>query len=256
MAAPVEPAGPMARREVAERVRLAPEQLRPVVRYAVRREPDVAIDIGRSKVGGAPDLPRGTLWPSWVPAGGEKRLLQFFAQLDLAEAAAAAPAELGLPACGLLSFFADFDPASGSVPGSVPGPEAVAILYTPAEALLLRLGLRMVPVATAQLHPLGTWYWPSPADGAAFDREHEAGLRERAPNHYEMTARHQLGGHAGDDDGANLPLLQLDSDPLLELAWGPGGAPARLLWTVPAAGVARHDWAGAGFRVVPSSGRP
>ncbi len=247
---------PVTRGDVAQRLQAAaPEigqevagSLLPAVRFAVRREPDVAIDIGRSKFGGAPDLSRGTFWPSWTPPGGEKRLLQFFAQLDLAEATAAAPSDLGVLKDGLLSFFADFDPEIGSVPG----PEAVAILHSPADALLIRCGLRIVPVATAQLHPVGTWSWRASRDGArlqALDQEQESELHARAPDPYHVTAHHQLGGHVAGADG--FVLLQFDSDPLLEVAWGPGGEPARLVWTMPAAAdVANRNWPAARFSVL------
>src|SRR5205085_8634334 len=127
--------------------------------------------------------------PSWTPPGQDKQYLQFFAQLDLAETAAAAPAALGLPADGMLSFFADFDPQRGVVPG----PEAVVVFYSPADALLSRCSLRMTPVATAQLHPVGTWTWPAASDGAGLrgvEQEQESDLRARAPDPYLVTGRH------------------------------------------------------------------
>lgn len=247
--------GPIARGEVARRLQEAApemggqlvESILPAVRFAIRREPDVAIDIGRSKLGGAPDLPRGTVWPSWTPPAAEKRLLQFFAQVDLKEVAAALPSDLNLPADGLLSFFADFDP----VRETVPGPEAVVIFYSPADSLLGRCSLRMLPVETAQLHPIGTWSWLASSDGAAltaFAREQEAALHSRAPEHYHVTARHQLGGHVPGVDG--FLLFQFDSDPTLELAWGPGGDPGRLAWTMPPAEVASRNWSAGRLSVV------
>ncbi|MGH9226983.1 MAG: DUF1963 domain-containing protein [Acidimicrobiales bacterium] len=252
---PVVPVGPAPRGEVAQRLQsVAPDSgrqladgLLPAIRFAIRREPDVAIDIARSKLGGAPDLPRGTFWPSWTRPDGEKQLLQFFAQVDLAEAAAAAPSELGLPADGLLSFFADFDPENGSVPR----PEAV-VFYSPANSQFARCSLRMVPVATAQLHPLGTWSWPASSDGAglkAFEQEHESGLHTQAPEHYHVTARHQLGGHISGADG--FVLLQFDSDPTMEVAWGQAGGAGRLVWTMPAADMASRNWSTGRFSLLP-----
>ncbi|HVL27000.1 MAG TPA: hypothetical protein VM390_02540 [Acidimicrobiales bacterium] len=45
--------------------------LLPAVRFATRKEPDAGMDVGHTKLGGAPDLPRGTAWPSWDAPGGE-----------------------------------------------------------------------------------------------------------------------------------------------------------------------------------------
>jgi hypothetical protein len=194
-------------------------------------------------------VPRGTFWPSWTPPGSEKRLLQFFGQLDLAEAAAASPADLGLPADGMLSFFADFDPETGTLPG----PEAVVVLYSPADAQLSRCGLRIVPVATAQLHPLGTWSWPASAASpaaTALDTEYESALHPRAPEHYQVTTRHQLGGHVAGADPDSFVLLQFDSDPTLDVAWGPDGSAARLVWTMPTADAASRNWSAARFSLL------
>jgi uncharacterized protein YwqG len=57
----------------------------------------------RSYLGGVPDVPADFVWPTW-----NERALDFIGQIDLAEAAANAPAEAlacGLPASGLLLFF-------------------------------------------------------------------------------------------------------------------------------------------------------
>jgi uncharacterized protein YwqG len=62
------------------------------------RRADVAV--GRSKVGGDPDLPPGTPWPSC-----EGRAMTFLAQLDLADVASRI--ESPLPTSGLVSFFFD-----------------------------------------------------------------------------------------------------------------------------------------------------
>jgi len=243
------PVGPASRGEVAQRLLAASPQtgraladnLLPAVRLAVRREPDAALDVAQSKIGGAPDLPVGTFWPSWTPPGGEKRYLQFFAQVDLAEVAAAAPGDpggLGLPADGLLSFFADFDPEQGDVPG----PEAVVVHFSPADAQFTRCGLRLTPVPTAHFHPLGTWTWPGDSGGTtAVTQEEEAALLARVPERYHVTAHHQMGGHVPGVEGATL-LLQVDSEASLELAWGAGGSRGRLVWTMPAADLASRNW--------------
>lgn len=89
--------------------------LEPCVTLAVEPAADAEIPVGASKFGGAPDLPRGLRWPTWVrrdaqPSGLLRRKpetpLPFVAQLDLA-AVAEVDAGTGLPADGLLLFFAD-----------------------------------------------------------------------------------------------------------------------------------------------------
>lgn len=62
------------------------------------RRADVAV--GRSKVGGDPDLAPGAPWPSC-----EGRAMTFLAQLDLADVASRI--ESPLPTSGLVSFFFD-----------------------------------------------------------------------------------------------------------------------------------------------------
>jgi uncharacterized protein YwqG len=61
-----------------------------------------ALPIGKSKIGGGPDLPQGTGWP--LAADG--RPLAFLAQLELSEIARRLPG-WELPKRGLLSFFYD-----------------------------------------------------------------------------------------------------------------------------------------------------
>src|SRR5205807_1135058 len=58
--------------------------------------------VGASRIGGDPDLPKGTPWP--MHAG---KPLSFVAQFDLAEVARAG--KVGLPKKGLLSFFVSED---------------------------------------------------------------------------------------------------------------------------------------------------
>jgi hypothetical protein len=263
--APVEPApaGPPGREEVSRRLaaaapalgaRLAAE-LRPAVRLAIRREPDAAMDIGNSKFGGAPDLPRGTAWPMRDGPDGTRLPLQFFAQIDLGDAAAAAPAPLGLPAEGQLSFFADFA-ADRDRPG--PGQpwhgDRVAVLYSPPRSLCVRCSPRLAPLPSGQLHPLGRWTWPSPvSDGMAgtdadrraladVDAVYEAELRAAVPEGWSFTGRHQFGGHprsAVDPAGSWCLLLELDSDEILEVDWGERGT---VWWAVRDEDLAAGRW--------------
>lgn len=203
--------------------------LLPAVRYAARREPDAGMDLGQSKLGGAPDLARGTPWPCIDLPDGEHRYLQFFAQVDLGAAQAAAPAPLGLPAEGLLSFFADH-----------PSGDASVVLYTSPSEPLVRCGLRMEPVPPAQLRPLPVWTWPDSETGPTADVESR--LRGGLPDGWHVLARHQLGGHGIVPAGPGRRLiLQVDTDDALELDLG------ILAWTASADDVESGRWDAATF---------
>lgn len=85
---------------------------RPSIRVLPQAAPDAQLPVGSSRLGGAPDLPAGAIWPAW-----EGRALSFLAQLNLAELAVF-PAAAALPTAGWLSFFYDaqeqpwgYDPA-------------------------------------------------------------------------------------------------------------------------------------------------
>ncbi|MGH9280050.1 MAG: DUF1963 domain-containing protein, partial [Acidimicrobiales bacterium] len=242
------PAGPMTRDALAQRLGARGDRLLPAVRYATRRQPDAAIDIGQSKVGGAPDLPQGTSWPLWTTPGGERLPLQFFAQLDLAEAAAAAPGPLGLPETGLLSFFADFDPEGKPRSDAV----TATIRYSPADSLFVRCALRLMPLQTAHLAAIGAWSWPVPPDGDGLDPlalEYDLDLSAQVPERYELTGHHQLFGHnrfgASSDDA--VPVLQLDCDGAREFCWEHAGAGGALVWSLPRTDIAAREWAAGRF---------
>lgn len=82
--------------------------------------------LGISRLGGMPDLPADTPWPT-APSGA---LLSFYGQIDLAQPEIAA-LDAGLPRDGLLSLFVgNFDAALEPAP--------VAILLSPAESALQR----------------------------------------------------------------------------------------------------------------------
>lgn len=87
--------------ELASLVRIG---LRGVVRTGEAR-------IGRSKIGGAPDLPEGTAWPQ-----GGNGILAFVGQLDLVTLDA--PVWIG-PRDGLLSIFAAMDAEDLSIDGAM-----------------------------------------------------------------------------------------------------------------------------------------
>ena len=258
--------------------------LLPAVRFATRRVPEAAIDHGQSKLGGSPDLPHGSAWPCWTTPQGDRRPLQFFAQVDLAAVAAAAPAPLGFPTEGQLSFFADFEVDAHSITGRYPWErEGAIVLYSPPTAPLTRCSPRMQPLPSGQLQPIGVWTWPSSPDHAVVpagegdalegvQRGLEAELRAEAPELWHVTARHQLGGRARyirepveeevvrmlaglHPNGAPVDqaawerarpqvadwrvVLQLESDPTLEVAWGDQGT---IWWSARHADIAAGIW--------------
>jgi uncharacterized protein YwqG len=71
------------------------------IRITVRPVEDVSVAIGASKLGGEPDLPEGSAWPT-----GKGLPLSFIAQIRLADVAPFDP-QHALPPSGLLSFFYD-----------------------------------------------------------------------------------------------------------------------------------------------------
>ena len=71
------------------------------IRLSANPSYETAIQPGQSKIGGAPDLPQGAIWPTLNGAP-----MAFIAQIQLAEAHPYDSAGL-LPAEGLLSFFYD-----------------------------------------------------------------------------------------------------------------------------------------------------
>lgn len=266
-------AGPAPRQEVEGRLLAAApvagphlvQTLRPAIRFAVKREPDAAMDICHSKMGGAPDLPQGTRWPMWTSPGGERRPLQFFAQVNLADATAKAPGPLGLPAEGHLSFFADFGVDAGSITGK-DGWESggSVVLYSSPGKHFVRCSPRMAPLPPAELMSLGTWTWsPLLPDGVAMpdaesrdlDALHqarEAELRADVPELWFLSGRHQLGGHVRfvrrpqdyDVVGASAEwrlVFQHDSEPIVESSWGEGGG-GTLWWAARAADIDAGVW--------------
>ena len=272
------------REEIAQRLRAASpsagaylvENLLPAVRFATRRVPEAAIDLGRSKFGCSPDLPSGTAWPCCTPPDGERRPLQFFAQVDLAAANAAAPAPLGLPPEGQLSFFADFDMSGKGVGGTQP--DGSIVLHTPSTVPFVRCSPRIPPLPSGELRPIGIWTWPSSVPGqpelpdderAALDalaRELEGEIGTEVPELWHGASRHQLGGHvplpvhalagAGTNGAASgeppdgwRVILLLDSDPSLEVRWGSGGTVA---WAAREADVAGGVWNAGTFVFQPS----
>ena len=74
-------------------------------RLVTERADESVLELGTTKIGGQPDLPVGTLWPTWNDSH-----LSFIAQINLADLEKAS--QTLLPKEGLLSFFYDSEQAT------------------------------------------------------------------------------------------------------------------------------------------------
>lgn len=101
----------------------------PAIRLNLTRvEDEATLPVGASKVGGAPDLPRGATWP----ATSDGQLLPFIAQIRLADIAAL-DLEGDLPHVGLLTFFYAMNEADGGL-RTEDDPMAWRVLWTQDES--------------------------------------------------------------------------------------------------------------------------
>jgi uncharacterized protein YwqG len=175
--------------------------LEAAVRYVSMPCDDRDVVLGESKLGGDPDLPAGTEWPHWTRPDGAVHALRFHAQFDLADAHAAAPGDLDLPADGLLSLFADTGTVGDGIIGLDPRErDGSTIVHTPARVELHRTPSPQAPSRTARLVEVGLWTWfDDPADGDELDALAE--LRDRCETSVRAAAGfspggalHQLGG--------------------------------------------------------------
>jgi hypothetical protein len=96
----------------------------PSIRVSCRRaEDETALPPGSSKLGGTPDLPSGTRWPTWQ---GSPQL--FVSQVCLADIAPY-DVEGDLPHSGLLSFFCSFDNSEAAVMEAQDDPSSWMVSY-------------------------------------------------------------------------------------------------------------------------------
>ncbi|HEX9012990.1 MAG TPA: YwqG family protein, partial [Anaerolineaceae bacterium] len=246
----------------------------PSVRAADQPAPIGGLPVGASHLGGLPDLPAGTEWPSY-----QGKPMSFVAQINLADAAPADAAQL-LPSAGMLWFFYDAaqqtygdDPDSRGgwqVITSVSGPAGLSRIDSPPD---LPAGSRFQPTglsfareltfppAPQQADPPPGW----PADTAQryenwlFDRFTPA---ERAQPHHRLLgwpdqiqddmqlqcALVSRGFRSGDAPGAAqaaqsrgdwLLLLQVDSDAAAGMHWGSAG---RLYYWIEKAALAARQF--------------
>ncbi len=121
----------------------------------------------------------------------------------------AAPAPLGLPDSGLLSFFVDFDMDGDGIVGLYPWEQAGStVLHTPAHVELVRRAPPANPLPAGVFAPRPAWTWSHASLGSAdlsdeeYDRldelemAYERELAASVPSGWALTGRHQLGGHA------------------------------------------------------------
>ncbi len=99
--------------------------------------PPAELAVGASKIGGCPDLPPGTAWPCYGTEEGECYPHAFFAQINLADIAAADEAHV-LPPTGLLCFFAEMDAGNGWEGSDPRDWGRWSVLYSEDEAFLER----------------------------------------------------------------------------------------------------------------------
>lgn len=232
---------------------------RPAIRVTLAAADARGGTIGASRVGGAPDLPPGTLWPTKQGAP-----LSFVAQIRLEEARPFDAAGL-LPAAGLLSFFYD---ANQETYGTDPADRAgfQVHLYSGDHAGLQRQPFPDALPAAARFHPCGVTFaadltfaqspplelpglaW-TPAQQQAYESAvaSVAGQQPQTRTQLlgfpftlqdDMRAECQLASHgvsmenaATDARSAQLSadannwqlLLQLDSEPVAGMRWGDAG---------------------------------
>ncbi len=230
--------------------------VRPAILLRTKKSPEAKIPPGSTKIGGRPDLPAATPWPSYR----DGKPLAFLAQIDFGEIAKLTTPIEGLPSDGLLSLFSVWgwmDEGAGDP--QTPSDETertqedhgwTVALHTPPRAKLERLktprGVNAFPAAavepTAILSlpnhrlepPLAALGWTD----EEFERFDEMQSRYRLiqMSHFlgssdSLASHHLLGGYAlfqqqfpEEVVEKGLPmLLQIGTDRNSKMGWGDGG---------------------------------
>ncbi len=202
---------------------IGPDALLDLARPAVFVDslpPPSRVPLGATRLGGRPDLPTGSVWPS---RGGEP--LTFLAQLRCDELSAVLP-DPRLPDSGLLSFFAQLGY------GHTPIDATALVIHTP-QSQLRRLSWPQALPPTQRLEVAAVSFRPgltlpdwSELDELLGEQTAERVLdalpRRKQPHH-------QLLGHNSSTQGHPPPLdhellLRLDSDTYLNAMFGDGGS--------------------------------
>ena len=179
--------------------------------------PPSRLAVGASRLGGRPDLPKGSRWPTLnrVP-------MAFLCQMHFEELSAAAP-DLDLPGDGLLVVFAGLDPESQA-------PLGVHVEVVPKDGLAranwpagLDGALRYEPAVALAEPAISVPDWPVLARTEPTDAVERFVKLMRSPG-----PRHQLFGHPSTNQGTDEPdgyevLLQFDSDALVGAQFADGG---------------------------------
>jgi uncharacterized protein YwqG len=239
---------------------------------------DSAGEVGTSRLGGLPDLPSTTEWPS-----NDDEPLSFIAQINLRDVHEC-DLEGVLPADGLLSFF--YDAVNQSAWGFSPADHgAFAVLYTPPSSHLVRRDapstlppsgvfrpVRLTPDTELTFVPWESF--TAEAIGMSHAQALEYGeIFEEDDEDYEPQVMHRLLGHpdhvqgdmqlecqlvtnglyCGDASGYKDPrgedlkpgagqwrlLLQIDSEDAAGMMWGDVG---RLYYWIKESDLAARDW--------------
>ncbi|WP_406693386.1 DUF1963 domain-containing protein [Singulisphaera sp. Ch08] len=222
------------------------EQLaRPAYLLRTERSDGFELSVGRTKIGGEPDLPEGLEWPVYR----DGKPLAFLAQINLNELPEGAQRG-GLPASGILSFFSVWgwqveDDADPQIPDGEPAPDWTRILYHEDLGTLRRHpvpdGVNSFPAAVAEFVPI-VCLPNNPGEPDVARLGWDEGTWEKfseVVSDYDSVCSQRLGyptrnlllGYADYiqcfvDEVAdrNLRLLfQLGSDDHAEMGWGDGG---------------------------------
>ena len=208
---------------------------RPCVDVLSRKATKADLATGKTRIGGAPDLPAGARWPK-----GKNGPMVFVAQLDLADFAKFDGRGV-LPKAGHLFFFAgDFD--EGAV--LFAEPKAKLARQEPPQGARFATFDEKYPACGVDLRP-ATSLPRDLGDDDDEEREEDAWFSVWL-DHWSAkgrAARHRvIGHHFGDTEGIEPDdevLLALDSDDRAGMGWGDAGT---LYFVIPKAAAAKRAW--------------
>lgn len=211
-----------------KKVELDLEALRPCVALTSRKAKKGELGLGATKLGGLPDLPKGTAWPS----GESGKPMEFLGQVRL-EDLAPYDAEGLLPTHGLLSFFAgDFEDGRVLYTDDTTGLERTAV---PEDAEFCEIA-RGEPYPEAAL----TLEGDLSVDPEADDDVRELVWKRRPKKALHRALGHDFGDTYGTFEEDHVLLLAVGSDDRCDMEWGDVG---NLYFAIRRDDLARRDWA-------------